>query len=95
MIDTHAIRTKILDLAMRGLLCEQLPEDGSAEDLYQQIQREKQDLIKAGKIKKAKIIPRIEEREIPFEIPSSWMWVRFADICSIINGDRGKNYPAE
>ena len=46
MIDTQAIRTKILDLAMRGKLTEQLPKDGTAEDLFQQIQEEKEELAK-------------------------------------------------
>ncbi len=95
MIDTKAIRSKILDLAMRGKLTEQLPEDGTAEELYQQIQKEKQALIKSGKIKKEKPLPEIAEDEIPFEIPNNWKWVRFAEISSIINGDRGKNYPAK
>ena len=55
MIDTQAIRNKILDLAIQGKLTKQLPEDGTAEELYQQIQAEKQELIKAGKIKKEKL----------------------------------------
>ena len=76
MIDTKAIRSKILDLAIRGKLTEQLPEDGTAEELYQQIQQEKQALIKSGKIKKEKPLPEIAEDEIPFEIPDSWKWVR-------------------
>ena len=33
--------------------------------------------------------------EVPFEIPESWEWVRISGIFSIINGDRGKNYPAK
>ncbi len=74
MIDTKAIRSKILDLALRGKLTEQLPEDGTAEELYQQIQQEKQALIKSGKIKKEKPLPEIAEAEIPFEIPDSWKW---------------------
>ena len=78
MIDTQSIRTKILDLAMRGQLTEQLPEDGTAEKLYQQIQEEKQSLIKAGKIKKEKPLPEIMESEKPFEIPESWKWVRLS-----------------
>ena len=41
MIDTEALRSKILDLAIRGKLTEQLPEDGSAEELYAKIQEEK------------------------------------------------------
>lgn len=76
MIDTKAIRSKILDLAIRGNLTEQLPEDGTAEELYQQIQEEKQALIQSGKIKKEKPLPEIAETEIPFEIPDNWKWVR-------------------
>ena len=95
MIDTQAIRNKILDLAMRGQLTEQLPEDGTAEELFQKIQVEKQTLIKTGKIKKDKLLPEIISDDVPFEIPGNWKWIRFAEICSIINGDRGKNYPAK
>ena len=80
MIDTKAIRSKILDLAIRGKLTEQLPEDGTAEELYQQIQAEKQALIKEGKIKKEKPLPEIKEDEIPFEIPNNWKWVRLGNI---------------
>ena len=45
MIDTQAIRSKILDLAMRGQLTKQLPEDGTGEELFQKIQAEKQALM--------------------------------------------------
>ena len=38
-MDTQAIRKKILELALLGKLTEQLPEDGTAEELYQQIQQ--------------------------------------------------------
>ena len=69
MIDTKALRNKILDLAISGKLTEQLPEDGNAEDLYAQIQEEKARLIAEGKIKKEKPLPEIAEDEIPFEIP--------------------------
>ena len=33
--------------------------------------------------------------EVPFEIPESWEWVRVGGVFSVINGDRGKNYPAK
>lgn len=95
MIDTKALRSRILDLAIQGKLTEQLPSDGTAEELYQQIQAEKQALIKEGNIKKEKPLPEISADEIPFEIPSNWKWVRFSNVCVIINGDRGKNYPAK
>ena len=80
MIDTQAIRNKILDLAIQGKLTKQLPEDGTAEELYRQIQEEKQELIKAGKIKKEKPLPKIAEDEIPFEIPRNWKWVYLGDL---------------
>ena len=80
MIDTQAIRSKILDLAMRGQLTEQLPEDGTAEELYQQILEEKQKLIKEGKIKKQKPLPEITDEEIPFDIPKNWKWVYLGEL---------------
>lgn len=93
MIDTQAIRNKILDLAMRGQLTEQLPEDGTAEELYQQVQVEKQDLIKAGKIKKEKALPEISENDVPFEIPNNWAWLRWGNVSFQIQ--YGYNAPAQ
>lgn len=80
MIDTKALRSRILDLAIQGKLTDQLDSDGTAEELYQQIQAEKQKLVKEGKIKKEKPLPEISADEIPFEIPSNWKWVNFGDI---------------
>ena len=85
MIDTEALRKKVIDLAIRGKLTEQLPEDGTAEELYAQIQEEKVRLINDGKIKKQKLLPSIEAEEIPFEIPKNWKWVRLGGISSIIS----------
>ena len=93
MIDTQAIRNKILDLAIQGKLTKQLPEDGTAEELYRQIQEEKQELIKTGKIKKEKPLPKITEDEIPFEIPRNWKWVRWGDLSFQIQ--YGYNAPAK
>ena len=84
MIDTQAIRNKILDLALRGQLTEQLPEDGTAEELYQQIQEEKRALIEVGKIKKEKPLPENTESESPFEIPKNWKWVKLGNITTKI-----------
>ena len=66
---------------------EQRAEEGTAEELYNQIQAEKQKLIKAGKIKKEKPLPAITNDEKPFEIPQSWKWVRLGEIISISSGD--------
>ena len=88
MIDTKALRQKILDLAFQGKLTEQLPEDGTGEELFQQIQEEKRRLEDEGKIKKNKPLPQIDETEIPFEIPESWKWTRIKDVCiKIVDGD--------
>lgn len=89
------MKKSILQYAIQGKLVEQRPEEGTAEELYKAIQEEKQKLIKEGKIKKEKLLAEITENEIPFDIPESWKWVRVNEICSILNGDRGKNYPAK
>ena len=89
------IKEKILQMAIQGKLVEQRPEEGTAEDLYQQIQEEKQNLIKEGKLKKEKPLAQIADEEIPFDIPDSWRWVRVADLIQVLNGDRGKNYPSK
>ena len=77
------MRKSILQMAIQGKLVEQRPEEGTGEELYHQIQAEKQALIKAGKIKKEKPLPEITEDEIPFEIPESWKWVRFLSVVEI------------
>ena len=74
------LRQKVLDMAMRGLLVEQRPEDGNATDLLEQIRAEKAALIKKGQIKKEKPLPEIKEEEKPFAIPDSWCWVRLGEI---------------
>lgn len=76
------LKSKIIDAGIQGKLTEQLPEDGNAEELYQQIQREKLALEKAGKIKKSKPLPPISDEEKPFDIPENWKWYRLSDISS-------------
>lgn len=89
------MQKSILQTAIQGKLVEQHPNEGTGEELFQQIQSEKQSLIKAGKIKKEKPLSEITEDEIPFDIPESWKWVRLSQLFSVLNGDRGKNYPAK
>jgi type I restriction enzyme S subunit len=74
------MKKSILQYAIQGKLVEQRPEEGTGEELYHQIQAEKQRLIKEGKIKKEKVLPEIAEDEIPFDIPDSWKWVRLPEI---------------
>lgn len=80
--NVEILKNKLIDAGIRGKLTEQLPEDGDAEDLYNQIQDEKAKLIKEGKIKKEKPLPDISEDEIPFEIPKSWKWVRIGKVIN-------------
>ena len=80
------LKASILQLAIQGKLVEQRPEEGTGEELYQQIQAEKQLLTKAGKIKKEKPLPEIVEDEIPFDIPENWKWYRLGELFNIVNG---------
>ena len=83
------MQKSILQMAIQGKLVEQRPEEGTGEELYQQIQQEKQKLIKEGKIKKEKPLTEITEEEKPFDIPVSWKWVRLNSIYNFIDY-RGK-----
>ena len=74
------LKNSILQLAIQGKLVEQRPEEGTAEELYQQIQEGKQQLIKEGKIKKKKTLSEVTNEEKPFDIPASWKWVRIQEI---------------
>jgi len=78
--DIDTLKAKLIENGLQGKLTEQLPEEGTAEELYQQIQAEKQRLVKAKKIKKEQPLPPIETKDIPFPIPTNWKWVRLGDI---------------
>ena len=80
------LKNSILHLAIQGKLVEQRPEEGTAQELYAQIQAEKQRFIKEGKIKKEKPLPEIIEDEKPFDIPEGWMWVRLGNIINLLSG---------
>lgn len=86
MMLAEQLKKSILQAAIQGKLTDQKKEDGNAQDLYNQIQEEKQRLIKEKKIKKAKPLPKIEEDEIPFDIPENWMWVRLGEIIELQSG---------
>ena len=88
--DAQALREKILDLAMRGKLVPQDPNDEPASVLLEKIKAEKAELIKEKKIKKTKPLPPITDDEKPFDIPDSWEWVRLGDVAEIIMGQAPK-----
>ena len=86
-MDTKKLRQKILDLAIRGKLVPQDPNDEPASVLLERIKEEKERLIKEGKIRKSKRMassnmPHYEN--VPFEIPSSWEWTTINTISKSI-----------
>ena len=80
------MKKSILQYAIQGKLVEQRPEEGTGEELYQQILKEKKRLIKEGKIKKEKPLTKITEDELPFDIPESWKWCRLSDVIDVRDG---------
>ncbi len=94
-IDLYGIkklRELILELAVRGKLVPQDPNDEPASELLKRIAAEKAELVKQGKIKKQKLLPGISEEEKPFELPEGWEWVRVADLMEVINGRAYKKH---
>ncbi len=88
-MDTKKLRKKILDLAIRGKLVPQDPNDEPASVLLERIRAEKERLIKEGKIKRSKKTasdtPHYED--VPFEVPDVWVWTTLGEIISIKSGE--------
>ena len=90
------LKKSILQEAISGRLVPQDPNDEPASVLLAKIRKEKEQLVKEGKLKKKDLIETpITEDEIPFDIPESWEWCRLKSFVQFINGDRGKNYPSK
>lgn len=89
------LRQSVLQAAMQGKLTTQKAEDGDARELLLAIREEKEKLVKEKRIKKEKPLAPIADGEIPFDIPENWVWCRLGEIYCVLNGDRGKNYPAK
>ncbi|ECW6270830.1 restriction endonuclease subunit S, partial [Salmonella enterica subsp. enterica serovar Montevideo] len=88
-IDLYGIkklRELILELAVRGKLVPQDPNDEPASELLKRIAAEKTELVKQGKIKKQKPLPEISEEEKPFELPVGWEWVTFSHLGHFFGG---------
>ena len=91
-MDTKALRQKILDLAIHGKLVPQDPNDEPASVLLERIKAEKERLIKEGKIKRRKKSAKTSDtphyQNVPFEVPSSWVWCKLEDyVKSVTDGD--------
>ena len=81
-MDTKKLRQKILDLAIRGKLVPQDPNDEPASVLLERIKAEKERLIKEGKIKRSKksASDTSHYENLPFEIPESWVWTTIDEL---------------
>ena len=100
-MDTKKLRQKILDLAIHGKLVPQDPNDEPASVLLERIKAEKERLIKEGKIKRSKKSAKTSDtphyENVPFEVPSGWVWTTIEEMCSKIGSGstpRGSNYSA-
>lgn len=80
------LRELILELAVRGKLVPQNPNDEPASELLKRIQAEKAKLIAEGKLKKEKPLAPICEDEKPFELPNGWAYSSLGDVVEIIRG---------
>jgi type I restriction enzyme S subunit len=80
------LRQAILQLAVMGKLVPQNANDEPAAVLLERIKKEKERLVKEGKVKKEKSLPAIKDDEIPFDLPIGWEWVRVIDIVDIGTG---------
>ena len=83
------LKAKLIDAAIQGKLTEQLPEDGTAEELYQQIQVKKDDLIKSKSIKKDKEVRPIGDN-LKISIPQTWRLCKLGCLAKIITDGEHK-----
>ena len=80
------LRRFILDLAVRGKLVEQDPQDETASKLLKRIQAEKTRRIMDGELRSPRSLDWADEIEEIFSLPKSWRWIRLADVGAIIGG---------
>jgi type I restriction enzyme S subunit len=88
------LRELILELAVRGKLVSQDPNDESASELLKRISEEKTQLVADSKIKTLKLIEELPNADDLPNLPSSWRWVRFGEIAQHNSGktlDKGRN----
>ena len=78
------LRQTILNLAVRGNLVEQDPNDEPASELLKRISEEKVGLIKNREIRKKEALPSIEQADEPFPIPPSWVWSYLGNLFHLV-----------
>ena len=95
-MDTKKLRQKILDLAIRGKLVPQDPNDEHASILLERIKAEKERLIKEGKIKRSKKSAKTSDtphyENVLFEVPDNWVWTTLEEICLFLSRGKSPKY---
>ena len=89
------LRRFILDLAVRGKLVEQDPNDEPASDLLKRVAAEKARLVKAGEIPREKLLPQLADTDTTFALPQGWEWVRLGHLTKLVTSgsrDWAKHY---
>jgi len=89
------LRELVLQLALRGKLVSQDPDDEPASVLLKNVTDLRARLAKKKEVKKPKKLPPVSDDEVSFSLPTGWSWARLDGIAALINGDRGKNYPSK
>ena len=76
----QCLRRFILDLAVRGKLAEQDPNDEPASELLKRIAKEKTRLVEGGEIRRPKVLVLLNRDELPFHLPGAWEWAQIAEL---------------
>ncbi len=87
--DVAHLEAAVLQLAVRGKLVPQDPDDEPAPKLFECILVEKERLVREGQVRKPKPLPPIKAAEIPYGLPTSWVWCRLEDLFLSVS-TRGK-----
>jgi len=80
------LRQTVLDLAVRGKLVPQDPKDEPASELLKRITAEKARLVRAGEIRKERLLPPVPDDAWPFNLPSRWEWARLGNVIHLVSG---------
>lgn len=83
----YKLKQTIIQLAIMGRLVPQDPKDEPASTLLKDIEFEKKQLVKKGKIKKPKPLPSLKPKETPYELPQGWEWTRLGNLA--VSSDSG------
>jgi type I restriction enzyme S subunit len=82
--DVEGLRQSVLQTAFRGALRTQSADDGSVCELISCLDIERRKLVKSGKMKGLRKLPDIDPDEVPFSLPSTWLWIRLGNLAETI-----------